>query len=113
MDSIFEAALNIVLEIVKFIVYVVIWCLLLFYIGVLILKVLTLLKYPAGNQLTKHVNVISGVGLNSVFIAWSSIATYNNSENLYLLVFGIVVFSIQFIFVAFKYLNQDRTPLKM
>lgn len=108
MDSVFEAILDFVAETIKLIVYVIIWNLIFFYIGVFILKILSFYKYPVGQQFEKHINVISFVGLNAIYILWSSIATYNYSENIYFLAVGLAVATIQFFLIAMKYYSQYR-----
>ena len=113
MDSIFEAILNFVVEAVKFIVYVIIWNIVFFYIGVTILKTLTFLKYPTGKQFEKHINIISSVGLNFIFILWALIATYYFSTNIYFLVFGLVVAAIQALLIATKYYSQYRNAYEI
>lgn len=108
MDSILENVINFVVELVKLVVYVIVWEYILFYLGVIVLKIVTILKYPSGNQLDKQVNIISGVGINTLFIAWSSIATYNNDENIYFLMVGIFIAIIQSLLIGFKYYHQDK-----
>ena len=96
MDSILEVIFNFIFETIKLIFYVLIWNIVFFYIGAAILKIFTFLKFPKGQQLEKHVNVISGVGLNFVYILWSSIATYNYTTNAYFLISGFLITAIQF-----------------
>jgi len=113
MDSILEAIFHFFIEAVKFIFYVIIWNIVFFYIGVTILKTLTFLKYPTGKQFEKHVNVISGVGLNFIFILWSLIATYNFSTNKYFLVAGLVIALFQALLIAMKYYSLNRNAYEL
>ena len=113
MDSILEAIFNFFIEAVKFIVYVIIWSIVFFYIGVTVLKIITFLKYPTGKQFEKHVNVISGVGLNSIFILWALIATYNFSTNIYFLVVGLVIALFQVLLIAMKYYSLNRNAYEL
>ena len=113
MDSILEAIFHFFIEAVKFIFYVIIWNIVFFYIGVTILKTLTFLKYPTGKQFEKHVNVISGVGLNFIFILWSLIATYNFSTNKYFLVTGLVIALFQALLIAMKYYSLNRNAYEL
>ena len=113
MDNILETIFNFVVDALKFIFYVIIWSFFFFYIGVATLKTLTLSKYPMGKQLEKHVNVISGVGLNTIYILWSSIATYNFSTNMYFLVAGLVIAIIQTLLIAKKYYSQFRNSYEL
>lgn len=108
MDSIFELAFNFIIEAIKFIFYAVLWSYILFYIGVITLKIFTLNKYPVGMQYCKHINVISFVGLNVVYSLWAFIATYNFNKNLYLLFIGLVLAVIQACLIAIKYYSKDR-----
>lgn len=108
MDSIFETIFSFVIEIIKLIIYVVIWSYVLFFIGVAVLKVFTFFKYPTGMQFEKHINVISGVGLNSIYIFWACIATYNFSQNIYFLIAGLIVAILQALLIAIKYYSQHR-----
>ena len=109
MDDIFEAILNFFIEIVKFVFYVVIWSYVLFYIGFAILKIVTFFNYPRGMQLKRQISVISGVGLNGLYISWASIAAYNFSNNIYFLIAGIVVAILQILMISLKYYSQDRS----
>ncbi len=113
MDSLLEALLNLVIEILKVIFYVVIWSYVLFFLGVVILKIVTLGKYPVGMQYKKHVNVVAFVGVNALFLLWSSIATYNFSENKYFLIAGLVIATIQGLLIAFKYYSEYRHQSSM
>ena len=113
MNSILEEIIHFFIEAVKFIFYVIIWNIVFFYIGVTILKILTFLKYPTGDQFEKHVNVISGVGLNFIFILWSFIAAYNFSTNIYFLVVGIVIALFQAILIAMKYYSLNRNAYEL
>ena len=113
MDSILETVFSFIAEAVKFILYVIIWNIVFFYIGVTVLKTLTLLKYPTGKQFEKHVNIISGAGLNFVFILWAAIATYNFSTNIYFLATGLVVALIQALLIATKYYSQYRNTYEI
>jgi hypothetical protein len=113
MDSILEVIFDVIVELFKLIFYVIIWSFIFFYIGVVILKVITLFKYPTGKQFEKHVNVISGVGLNAIFILWSCIAVYNFRDNIYFLVVGLVVAVIQGLLIAMKYYSQYRTSCEL
>ncbi|MFK5970787.1 MAG: hypothetical protein QM487_11800 [Candidatus Marithrix sp.] len=113
MDIIFEAIFNFVIEVVKFTIYVVIWSHVLFFIGVAILKILTFFNYPTGLQFEKQINVISGVGSNAVYIFWACIATYNFSENIYLLVAGLVVAIFQALLIAIKYYSEYRNQYEI
>lgn len=109
MDSVFQIVINFVIETVKFIIYVVIWSYVLFYIGSTILKIVTLLSYPRGMQLTNQINVISGVGFNGIYITWACIATYNFNENIYFLTGGLMVAIFQILLISLKYYYQDRS----
>ena len=108
MGSIFEIIFNFIVEAIKLILYIIIWNVIFFYIGVAVLKILTYGKYPVGKQFEKHVNILSGVGLNTIFLLWASIATYNYSENIYFLVVGAVVAAIQASLIIIKYYSQFR-----
>ncbi|GEM_PF-968646 len=108
MDSVLETIFNFFIEVMKLIIYTIVWNFVLFYIGVFILKILSLNKYPVGLQFEKHVNVISFVGINAIYILWSSIATYNYSENVYFLAVGLAVASVQFVLITMKYYSQFR-----
>ncbi|MGH1543807.1 MAG: hypothetical protein ACRBHB_25635 [Arenicella sp.] len=108
MDGIFEAIINFVIGVIKFLFYVVIWNHLFFYIGYALLKLLTFFKYPTGMQLKKQINVISCVGINAIYILWASIATYNFGENANLLIAGLVVAVFQALLIAIKYYSHDR-----
>ena len=109
MDDIIEHLFNFIIEAIKFVFYVVIWSYILFYIGFVILKISTLLNYPSGKQLEKHINLISGVGLNGIYITWACIATYNFNSNIYLLVAGGFVALLQILLVSLKYYSQDKS----
>lgn len=113
MDSIFEPIINFIIEAFKFLIYVVIWGYVLFYVGFAILKIITFFKYPSGMQLEKQINIISGVGLNGIYISWACIATYNFSENIYFLLAGIVVATFQILIISLKYYSQDRDDYKI
>ena len=108
MSDFLETIINIIVETIKFIIKTMIWNFILFYLGVLVLKVLSLNNYPVGRQFEKHINVICLVGANTIYILWSSIATYNYSENIYFLVVGLVFAIIQFLVIAIKYYSQFR-----
>ncbi len=108
MDGIFEAIINFVIGVIKFLFYVVIWNHLFFYIGYVLLKLLTFFKYPTGMQLKKQINVISCVGINAIYILWASMATYNFGENANLLIVGLVVAVFQALLIAIKYYSHDR-----
>ncbi len=108
MGAIFELVLSFLIETIIFIFEVVIWDYILFYIGVTVLKIITFSNYPTGMQLEMHVNVISGAGLNAVYIFWACIATYNYNENIYFLIAGLVVAVMQSLLIAIKYYSRDR-----
>jgi len=108
MDSVLEAIFHFVVEVLKLILYVLIWSYVLFYIGVLTLKLLSLFKYPVGKQYKKHVNVISFVGLNTIYTTWAAIASFNFSENMFLLVIGLIIAIVQFFLIATKYYSEYR-----
>ncbi len=78
MDTIIEA----ISEILKFILWYVLWSVVLFNIGRTFLLVATVGNYPRGIKLEKDINLISGVGLGVLFVAWSSLAVYNNWSNI-------------------------------
>ncbi len=113
MDTIFETVLNFIIEVIKLIFYVLIWSYILFFIGVLVLKIFTLFRYPTGIQYEKHLNIISGVGLNTIYVFWSCIATYNFSENIYFLIAGVVIATLQVLFIALKYYSQDKNQYEL
>ncbi len=108
MDSIIEMTINFIIEVIKFIFYVVFWSHILFYIGVITLKTFTLNKYPVGMQYRKHINLISFVGLDVIYSLWSLIATHNFSENFYLLFIGLGLAILLACLIAIKYYSKDR-----
>ncbi len=78
MDSIIETIFEFVVGVLKFILWYILWCIVLFNLGRAFLLLVTLGKYPRGIKLEKDVNLISGVGVGVLFAVWSSIAIYNN-----------------------------------
>ncbi|TAN49949.1 MAG: hypothetical protein EPN21_10315 [Methylococcaceae bacterium] len=78
MEIIFEG----IVEILKFVLWYLLWCLMLFNFGRIFLLLATFGKYPRGVQTENDVNFISSVGLGVLFAIWSSIAIYNNWGNL-------------------------------
>jgi len=74
MDSILEA----IVEFIKFVLWYICWCLVLFNTGRIFLLLVTLGHYPHGEKLEKDVNFISSVGVGVLFAIWSTIAIYNN-----------------------------------
>ncbi len=74
MDSILE----VIVEFIKFVLWYIFWCLVLFNIGRIFLLLVTLGNYPRREKLEKDVNLISGVGVGVLFAIWSTIAIYNN-----------------------------------
>lgn len=108
MGTIIEVIFSFLIDAIIFIIEVVIWGYVLFYIGVTVLKIITFSNYPTGMQLEKHVNVISGAGLNAIYIFWACISTYNYNENIYFLVTGLVVAIFQSLLITTKYYSQDR-----
>ena len=108
MDSIFEVIISFVTEVVKFLFYILIWSYILFYLGLISLKIITLGRYPIGLQINKHTNVISGVGVTIILIFWSFISTYNFSENYYFLIVSVCILIIQLTLIWRKYSLQYR-----
>ena len=49
MDSILENVINFVVELVKLVVYVIVWEYILFYLGVIVLKIVTITSVPTLN----------------------------------------------------------------
>jgi hypothetical protein len=62
----------------KFVVSYVLWSLVLFNLGRVVLLICTLGRYPRGKALVEHVNRISFVGVLVIVGLWVSIAVHNN-----------------------------------
>lgn len=78
MDVIFEAVLRPVLGVIWYLLWDIIFLVLLFNIGRVLLLIITLGRYPRGDNLQKHRERISIVGFIFVIFIWTTIAPYNN-----------------------------------
>jgi hypothetical protein len=65
-------------EIVKMIIYMIMWGFILYSIGYAVVWTFTLGRYPKGQRSRRQTNLISGVGLLFLVAVWFGIAGYNN-----------------------------------
>jgi hypothetical protein len=65
-------------EVIKMIIYVIIWGIILYCIGYAVAWAFTLGKYPKGPRSQRQTNLISGAGLLFLVAVWFGIAGYNN-----------------------------------
>ena len=64
--------------VIKIIIHMIIWGIILYYLGYVVLWVFTLGRYPRGPRSKRRTNLISGVGLLFLVVVWFGIAGYNN-----------------------------------
>ena len=64
--------------IIKMIILMVIWGIILYFIGYAVVWAFTLGRYPKGPRSQRQTNLISGAGLLFLVVVWFGIAGYNN-----------------------------------
>ena len=65
-------------EIIKTIIYIIIWGIILYCIGYAVVWGFTLGRYPKGPRSKLQTNIISGAGLLFIVVVWFGIAGYND-----------------------------------
>ena len=65
-------------EIIKMIIYMIIWAFILYSIGYAVVWIFTLGRYPKGQRSRRQTNLISGVGFLFLVAVWFGIAGCNN-----------------------------------
>jgi hypothetical protein len=69
---------DLILEILKAIIIMLIWGWILYILGYVVLWVFTLGRHPKGPKSPRQTNLVSGVGLLFLIVLWSGLAGYNN-----------------------------------
>jgi hypothetical protein len=69
---------DIIVEILKFIILMLIWGWIFYILGYAVLWVFTFGKYPKGLKSPQQANLVSGVGLLFLIVLWSGIVGYNH-----------------------------------
>jgi hypothetical protein len=69
---------DLILEVLKAIIIMLIWGWILYILGYIVLWVFTLGRYPEGPKSLRQTNLVSSVGLLFVIVLWSGLAGYNN-----------------------------------
>ncbi len=78
MEEIAEGIFRTLGSIIRWLLWHLLYEMILFNLGRIILLIISLGRYPRGRAVEKDTNLISWVGISTLLLIWAGIAIYNN-----------------------------------